>query len=171
MVAVLFLSLPACCIMIAYKPSATFFLGPTRAWELLAAVSLPPVCCPNLVQPFCCSRASPAPSCLRLHLFIFFISSLPRVCGDCTGFRYRYYCCGAVNSNPHLCIAFFRPPHFCRLAAHRIHFTCGTFRFLRSMNMSRWKTRRSTYRTSCIRFLPRGRISPYDSSKILFALT
>ena len=35
MAAVLVLSLAACCVMIAYKPNATFFLGPTRAWELL----------------------------------------------------------------------------------------------------------------------------------------
>ncbi len=35
MIAGLSLSLAACCVMIAYQPSATFFLGPTRAWELL----------------------------------------------------------------------------------------------------------------------------------------
>ena len=35
MIALLALSLASCCVMIAYKPSATFFLGPTRAWELL----------------------------------------------------------------------------------------------------------------------------------------
>lgn len=36
MAAILILSLAACCVMVAFKPNATFFLGPTRAWELLA---------------------------------------------------------------------------------------------------------------------------------------